>query len=149
MGFRLPGDGLGDEDGDLPVLAEINVTPLVDVMLVLLIIFMVAAPLMVGGVPVNLPRTTAPRIAQQQLEPVVLTLDGQGRVFLGEEELPEATLAARLRPLAEAAPDRILYLRADGASAYSQVMGLMGQVSAAGFSRVSLLAENAPVPTGH
>ena len=138
--------GPGDEDEVLPVLSEINVTPLVDVMLVLLIVFMVAAPLMVGGVPVNLPRTAAPRVAPQTPDPVVVTLDNAGRIFLREEELADGDLAGRLAPVAQAAPDTVVYLRADGAIPYRRVVEVMGNIAATGFGRVSLLAENARPP---
>ena len=146
MPTPLPTPWDDEEDGALPVLSEINVTPLVDVMLVLLIVFMVAAPLMVGGVPVNLPRTSAPRLAERLPDPVVVTLDGAGRIFLREEAMAEAELAARLRPVAQAAPDTVVYLRAEGAIPYSRVMGLMGTIASAGLNRVSLLAESAPAP---
>lgn len=134
-----------DEDDVLPVLSEINVTPFVDVMLVLLVVFVVSAPLMVGGVPVDLPRTAAPRLAARP-DPVVVTLDGAGRIFVRDEAVAEEELAGRLGPTARAAPDAVLYIRADGAIPYRRVVEVMGIAAAAGFGRASLLAEGAPAP---
>jgi TolR protein len=129
------------EDEDAPPMSEINVTPFVDVMLVLLIIFMVAAPMMMVGVPVQLPQTSAQRIAQTA-PPVVITVARDGRVFLRQEEVAEADLAARIRSLREAeANDAPVYVRSDRSVAYGDVMRVMGRVTAAGVARVSLIAE--------
>ncbi|BDG74488.1 ExbD/TolR family protein [Roseomonas fluvialis] len=136
--MAIGGPGHQDE-----VLAEINVTPFVDVMLVLLIIFMVAAPMMSVGVPVDLPRTAGAPAAQAQ-EPLVLSLDAQGRVFVEREEVGLAGLVAVLRPLATAAPDRAVFLRADRGQSYGDVMRVLGAISAAGFARASLIGEAAP-----
>ncbi len=133
-----------DEEDDALPISEINVTPLVDVMLVLLIVFMVAAPMMMVGVPVQLPRTSAARIAQTA-PPVVVTVARDGRVFLRQEEVAEAELGPRLRALREAeANDAPVYVRGDRAVAYGEVMRVMGRVSAAGITRVSLIAEGEP-----
>jgi biopolymer transport protein ExbD len=130
-------------ESDDEVLAEINVTPFVDVMLVLLIIFMVAAPLMSVGVPVDLPRAASAPAAQAQA-PLVVSLDSQGRVFLDREEVGLAGLAAALRPLAAAAPDRAVFLRADRGQPYGDVMRVLGAVATAGFARASLIGEAGP-----
>jgi biopolymer transport protein ExbD len=130
----------GDEEGGYRPLAEINVTPLVDVMLVLLIVFMVAAPLMVVGVPVRLPETSAERVAEPK-EPVVVSVDAQGRWYLRREELAPEPLAARLAGLAAADREAPVYVRGDRAVPYGEVMRLMGVVARAGFAKVSLLAE--------
>jgi biopolymer transport protein TolR len=127
-----------DEDEALP--AEINVTPFVDVMLVLLIVFMVAAPLMTVGVPVNLPRGAAGQ-AVQPAAPLVVSLDADGRLWLDSEPVPAGSLAARLRPIAAEAPDRQVLLRADRALPYGTVMGTLGALASAGFARVSLVGE--------
>jgi TolR protein len=132
-----------DSDGAPPPLAEINVTPLVDVMLVLLIVFMVAAPMMMVGVPVQLPRTAAARVAQTR-PPVVLTVAGDGRVFLRQEEVDDAALAARLAELRAQDPEAPVYVRGDRAVPYGQVMRVMGRVTQAGIARVSLIAEAEP-----
>jgi biopolymer transport protein TolR len=127
-------------------MSEINVTPLVDVMLVLLIIFMVAAPLMTVGVPVDLPRTNATALNQEQ-EPLTITVNAEGKVFLQETEVAVEALVAQLRailaaqPVAAGQPERRIFVRGDRAISYGRVMEVMGTVSAAGFSRVALLAE--------
>ncbi len=127
-------------------MAEINVTPFVDVMLVLLIIFMVAAPMMTSGVPVDLPRTAAQPLAQEQ-EPLTITVNAEGRVFLQETEVPLESLVARLRAIAAeqrpGAPERRIFVRGDRAISYGRVMEVMGTISAGGFTRVALLAEQA------
>jgi biopolymer transport protein ExbD len=135
------------EDDDTALLSEINVTPFVDVMLVLLIIFMVTAPLMMAGVPLQLPKTSAARVAQPH-QPIVLSLDREGHVFIGNEAVPLEVLAVRLQAIAAGAPDQVAYVRADRALAYGQVMQVMGVVANAGFSRISLLAEQAANPPG-
>jgi TolR protein len=141
MAMTPAGAGSAEDDDEALPISEINVTPLVDVMLVLLIVFMVAAPMMMVGVPVQLPRTSAARIAQTA-PPVVVTVARDGRVFLRQEEVAEAELGPRLRALREAeANDAPVYVRGDRAVAYGEVMRVMGRVSAAGISRVSLIAE--------
>jgi biopolymer transport protein TolR len=125
-------------------MSEINVTPMVDVMLVLLIIFMVAAPLMTVGVPVDLPRTNATPLNQEQ-EPLTITVDSQGKIFLQETEVPIENLVPQLQAIMQSqpreAPERRIFVRGDRAINYGRVMEVMGTVSAAGFSRVALLAE--------
>ena len=127
-------------------MSEINVTPMVDVMLVLLIIFMVAAPMMTSGVPVDLPRTTAQPLNQEQ-EPLTISVDPQGRIFLQETEVPIEGLVEQLRAIArnqqEGAPERRIFVRGDRAISYGRVMEVMGTISAGGFTRVALLAEQA------
>ncbi len=133
-----------DEDGYAP-LAEINVTPFVDVMLVLLIIFMVAAPLMMAGVPVELPKTSAVKLSQPK-KPVIVSLDKAGKIFVREEELTPDTVVPRLAALAREDPAAIVYVRGDKSLPYGRIMELMGLVGRAGFSKVSLIAE-APAGT--
>ncbi|GAB4195071.1 MAG: protein TolR [Thalassobaculales bacterium] len=124
-------------------LSEINVTPFVDVMLVLLIVFMVAAPLMTVGVAVSLPKTSAPRQPHPP-SPVVLSIDAEGRLFVDKEPLAMAEAPARLAALHGENPGRIVLVRGDRALRYAQVMEVMGLVSRAGFAKVSLIAEGAP-----
>ena len=144
MAFGGMGNGSGgDEEYDAPPMAEMNVTPLVDVMLVLLIIFMVAAPMMMVGVPVNLPKTSAPRAAPPR-PPVVLSVSREGRVFIARDEIPEADLAARLREAQGGDPDMPVYVRGDRAAPYGEVLRIMGRVTQAGITRVSLIAEAEP-----
>ncbi len=120
-------------------MADINVTPLVDVMLVLLIIFMVAAPLLVTGVAVDLPRTSAAALPQDR-EPVSITLDAGGRIFIGAEEVMPGTLDRRLAALrSAAAADARIVLRADAALPYGDVAAVLAEVTRAGFSRVALV----------
>lgn len=131
----------GDEEAfEAPPLAEINVTPMVDVMLVLLIVFMVAAPLMAVGVPVQLPRTAAQKVAQPKA-PVIVSIDKDGQPFLDKEPLAPETIVARLRAIASQDPDQTVLVRGDRAVPYGRVMEVMGQVGAAGFARVSLVAQ--------
>jgi biopolymer transport protein TolR len=128
-----------DELGAAP-LSEINVTPLVDVMLVLLIIFMVAAPLMTVGVPVNLPKTAAAKVSQPK-QPIVISIDAQGQPFLDKDPLTPDMMMPRLKELASADPTQVVLVRGDRAVPYGRIVEIMGQVSAAGFSKVSLLAQ--------
>jgi biopolymer transport protein TolR len=132
----------GPQDDGAPM-ADINVTPLVDVMLVLLIVFMVAAPMMVVGVPVDLPRTAAPRAAAQS-PPLVLSVDREGKLFLRQEPVAEADLAARVRAEQADHPDRPVYVRGDRAAPYGLVLRAMGLLSQAGIARVALIAEADP-----
>jgi biopolymer transport protein TolR len=125
-------------------MAEINVTPLVDVMLVLLIIFMVAAPLMTVGVPVDLPKTTAQPL-NQETEPLTITVNPEGKIFLQETEVPLEGLVPRLQAIMreqpQGAPERRIFVRGDKAISYGRVMEVMGTIAGAGFTRVALLAE--------
>lgn len=128
-----------DEFGAAP-LSEINVTPLVDVMLVLLIIFMVAAPLMTVGVPLQLPKTAAPKVSQPK-NPVVISIDEMGQPFLDKEPLHPDALMPRLRQLASVDPNQIVLVRGDKAVPYGRIVEIMGLISAAGFTKVSLIAQ--------
>ena len=121
-------------------LSEINVTPFVDVMLVLLIVFMVTAPLLTVGVPVDLPETEAAQLTDE-VEPVVVSVDGTGRTFIQETEVEEAQIVPRLEAITEAKSDTRIFVRGDKAITYGRVMEVMGLISAAGFSKVSLLAQ--------
>ena len=124
-------------------MAEINVTPMVDVMLVLLIIFMVTAPLLTVGVPLNLPKTSAVQLTQPK-EPIVLSIDKEGGTFISNEPVPAADLKDRLAKLATEDPARIVYVRGDRTISYAQLMDALGLVNGAGFTRVSLVAEGTP-----
>ena len=121
-------------------LSEINVTPFVDVMLVLLIVFMVTAPLLTVGVPVDLPKTEAAQLTDQ-IEPLVVSVDARGKLFLQETELEREQLVPRLKAITGAKPDTRIFVRGDKTIAYGEVMTVMGMISAAGFSKVALLAE--------
>jgi biopolymer transport protein TolR len=126
-------------------MAEINVTPLVDVMLVLLIIFMITAPLLVAGVPIDLPDSRAGAL-DQQAEPVQVAIDGQGRITVDDQPVAEADLPQRFAAIAaQPAPDegRRIYLRADKALDYGRVMRVMGELNRAGLNRVALVSVGA------
>jgi TolR protein len=126
-------------------LAEINVTPMVDVMLVLLVIFMVTAPLLTVSVPVDLPKTTAAKVTEPT-KPIVVSINRDDAVFIGDHEVAAGDLDARLAALAAEDPSRVVYVRGDRAIPYGRLMDLLGQVNAAGFAKVSLLAEAVPAP---
>ncbi|KPP84911.1 MAG: TolA energization system membrane component TolR [Rhodobacteraceae bacterium HLUCCA08] len=122
-------------------MSEINVTPFVDVMLVLLIIFMVAAPLLTVGVPVDLPDTAANALPTDDEEPLTVTLTADGAVMIQETEVPMAELVARLRGVsAERDSDRI-FLRADGGNPWDEVARVMGALNAAGFDNIGLVTD--------
>ncbi|HWJ71028.1 MAG TPA: ExbD/TolR family protein [Sphingobium sp.] len=124
-------------------MAEINVTPLVDVMLVLLIIFMVTAPLLVTGVPVKLPETRAKALEQDE-KPTVLSINDEGALFIGDEGVPEDQLSERLALLRDQLkPTDQLFLRADTSLAYGRVMRIMGELNRAGLDRVALVTTGA------
>lgn len=122
-------------------MSEINVTPFVDVMLVLLIIFMVAAPLLTVGVPVELPRSAAGALAVDQEEPLTITLTADGSIQIQTTEVARADLVSRLRAIAaERTSDRV-FLRADGSVPYAQVMQVMGALNAGGFANIGLVTD--------
>ena len=123
-------------------MAEINVTPLVDVMLVLLIIFMITAPLLVSGVPVDLPDSRAGALKQDNT-PVQVSLDREGRLFIDEQAIADDGLAAKLTAIREAraADEPRVYVRADSRLDYGRVMRIVGEVNAAGFTKVALVSE--------
>jgi biopolymer transport protein TolR len=123
---------------------DINVAPFVDVMLVLVIIFMVAAPLLNIGVPVDLPKATVKPLNESQ-DPLVVTVDGEGNIFIQEAAVPEDALVPRLRALSQVNADLRIFVRGDRAINYGRVMQVMGMVSQAGFTKVALVAE-APLP---
>jgi biopolymer transport protein ExbD len=139
MAFSLPPSGEAGEDRYAP-LAEINVTPMVDVMLVLLVIFMVTAPLLTVGVPLDLPKSRATTITEPK-KPVIISLNREGEVFIGNERIAPDDLEARLTALAAEDPNRIVYIRSDRTNTYAQLMDTLGEVNHAGFSKVSLVAE--------
>ena len=137
--------GMGDGEGGYLPMAEINVTPLVDVMLVLLIIFMVTAPLMMVGVPVQLPKTSAAKVSQTT-KPVVVSINRQGRLFVREEAIAPEAILGRLSQLRQEAADAPVYVRGDRSIPSGRVMEVMGVVTQAGFAKVSLIVEGATAP---
>jgi biopolymer transport protein ExbD len=129
----------GDHQGTT-LNAEINVTPFIDVMLVLLIIFMVTAPLMAAGVPLKLPKTSAAALTPPK-DPIVVSMDQDGRMYIGDEAVAEEALSARLTSLAAADPGRTVFVRCDRNLDYGRVMDLLGRVGACGVSSLSLLSQ--------
>jgi biopolymer transport protein TolR len=123
-------------------IADINVTPLVDVMLVLLIIFMVTAPLLQVGVPVDLPKTSASQVGGKD-EPMVVSVNSQGEVFLGETKYDVAELGAKLKAIHEEKPDQRVFMRGDKSVDYGKMMEVMGVVIDSGFRQLGLLGEQA------
>ena len=123
-------------------MAEINVTPFVDVMLVLLIIFMVAAPLLTAGVPVDLPKSEGSAI-QSESEPLTLTVDPQGKIFIQEAEIPFDQLQPKLEAITQARKgmDEAIYVRGDKSTNYGELMRVMGRIASAGYKRLSLVTE--------
>jgi len=141
VSFSMPSNGAGRyRRRSYRPMSEINVTPMVDVMLVLLIIFMVAAPLLTVGVPVDLPKTNAATINDQD-EPLVISIAKDGKLYLQDTEIPLDSLVPRLNAITNNKPDTRVYVRGDRAIDYGRVMEVMGTVSAAGFSKVALIAE--------
>ena len=122
-------------------MAEINVTPFVDVMLVLLIIFMVAAPLLTVGVPLQLPETAANAVAAEPEEPLTISVPAEGPLMLMEDSVEEDQLVTRLRELAATRSSTKIFLRADGAIPYSRVVQVMGALNAAGFNDIVLVTD--------
>ncbi|MAW86167.1 MAG: protein TolR [Phyllobacteriaceae bacterium] len=120
------------------MMSEINVTPFVDVMLVLLIIFMVAAPLLTTGVPVDLPETDAAPMNSEN-QPLVVSVDGQGRIFIQEEEIGFEDLVAKLQAIRSTGSDARIFVRGDRAIDYGTVMRVMARIQAGGFSNVGLV----------
>ncbi|UWP97497.1 protein TolR [Aliiroseovarius crassostreae] len=123
------------------MMAEINITPFVDVMLVLLIIFMVAAPLMVVGVPVELPKTAATALPAVEEEPLTVTIDADGRVMLQKTEIAQKDLIGKLRAVAAERSDDKVFLRADGAVNWSEIATVMGALNAAGFTSIGMVTD--------
>ena len=121
-------------------MAEINVTPFVDVMLVLLIVFMVTAPLLTVGVPVDLPKTKAPALGQDR-EPLSITVRRDGAIFLQKEQVPEAALVDRLTAIASNGYNQRIFVRGDDRVVYGKVMEVMGLLAAAGFTHIGLVTD--------
>ncbi|MDG1377681.1 MAG: ExbD/TolR family protein [Yoonia sp.] len=131
------------------VMAEINITPFVDVMLVLLIIFMVAAPLMTVGVPVELPKTAANALPSDEEEPLTVTITAEGLITIQNTETSREELVAKLQAIAaERTSDRI-FLRADGANDWNTVAEIMGALNAGGFSNIGLVTDIATPSTSN
>lgn len=136
--------GKGSRSKRAPM-ADINVTPMVDVMLVLLVIFMVTAPLMTVGVPVDLPKTQA-KALNEQVEPLTISVTADHKIYLQETEVDLQTLVPRLQAITQAKPDTRIFVRGDQRTSYGIILQVMGTITAAGFEKVALMAE-LPSPT--
>ncbi|MBI1219050.1 MAG: protein TolR [Rhodobacteraceae bacterium] len=123
------------------VMAEINITPFVDVMLVLLIIFMVAAPLLTVGVPIKLPKTAATALPTEKEEPLTITLAPDGKIMLQTTEIDATALIPKLQAISTERADKKVYLRADGSIPYSRVAQVMGALNAGGFRDIGLVTD--------
>jgi biopolymer transport protein TolR len=139
MAGQLAGRG-GNSRQRYKPMSDINVTPMVDVMLVLLIVFMVAAPLLTVGVPVDLPKAAAPAINENK-EPLVVTVNAKGTIYLQETTVEDESLVPRLLAITHNNPAASIYVRGDRAINYGRVLEVMSMISAAGFTKVSLVAE--------
>ncbi len=138
------GMGAPRRRGKSQPMSEINVTPLVDVMLVLLIIFMVTAPLLVTGVPIDLPDSKAKALKNDD-KPIQVSIDSSGQVFIDQMKVPAATLPAKLAAIRGARQDDArVYVRADRGLDYGRVMEIVGEVSSAGFKKVALVSDSRP-----
>jgi biopolymer transport protein TolR len=123
-------------------ISEINMTPLVDVMLVLLIVFMVTAPLLTSGVPIDLPQTNAPEMRVEGSKPLTISVTPQGQVYLGEDEISLETLLDSVAAAAgEAGTQQRLYIRGDATADYGLIMQVMGDLSRAGYARIGLITQ--------
>jgi biopolymer transport protein TolR len=145
MGMNMAGATGGGRRGRrrAPVMAEINVTPMVDVMLVLLIIFMVAAPMLTVGVPLDLPQTQAKSLEQDKT-PLQLSVDIRGKIFINDTEVAMNELVPKLKAITDArgGRDERIFMRADKKADYGTVARVMGQLSGAGFKRLALVTES-------
>ena len=132
----------GRRRGSSEAMSEINVTPFVDVMLVLMIIFMVAAPMMTVGVPIELPKTAASALPTEQEEPLAVTLAADGRMMIMTTDVAENELIPRLKAIAAERSSDKVFLRADGQLPYERVAQVMGALNAAGFNNIGLVTES-------
>ena len=128
--------------GNNRLMSEINVTPFVDVMLVLLIIFMVAAPLLTVGVEIELPKTSAKALPTEKEDPLTLSLTKDKELYLQDTKIEFSELIPKLKQIAEQRNDNRIFIRADGANNYSTVMEIMGALNSSNFSNISLVTES-------
>jgi biopolymer transport protein ExbD len=133
-------------DDDYATRAEINVTPLVDVMLVLLVVFMITAPLLAAGIPVKLPKSGV-LTPESPRAPIIVTIARDGASYLGGEPLAPRDLAIRVRERQGERQDRVVYVRGDREAPYGRMVEVMAQLNALGVSRISLVAQSDPSPS--
>jgi biopolymer transport protein TolR len=145
--FSTGGGGRRRRRARRGALSEINVTPMVDVMLVLLIIFMISAPLLTAGVPLELPKTEAGAM-EDQSEPITVSVNRDGAIYIGDDAVPFAALSPRLTAMAGDRRERPIYVRADGRASYSVVAQVMAALSTSGFTSINLLTETGGPTSG-
>ena len=149
MALQTSGSGRRGHRRRGRVMAEINVTPFVDVMLVLLIVFMVTAPLLTVGVPVDLPKTRAPALGQDK-EPLSITVAKDGKIYLQKEVVTADALVPKLQAISQNGYDQRIFVRGDKTVAYDRVMVVMGLLASAGFTHIGLVTDVAkPKPEQH
>ena len=139
MGAQLGGGQRGRRGGHKPM-ADINVTPMVDVMLVLLVIFMVTAPLLSAGVPLELPKTNAGQLKGDD-KPISVSIKSDGSLWLQETPVQMDELAPRLKAITAAKPDTVIFVRGDGAVNYGRMAEVLSNLSSAGFTKLSLVTQ--------
>lgn len=122
-------------------MAEINVTPFVDVILVLLIVFMVSAPLLSAGIPVDLPSSDAKPLSEEETKPIEITMSKEAKIYIGETEIQKNRLISTLSAMTEGQSDRRIYVRGDQKLFYGDIMRLIGAINGAGFTKVALISE--------
>lgn len=142
MGVKLGTRGRGGRRAHA-VMSDINVTPLVDVMLVLLIIFMITAPLLTAGVAVDLPKAQAKAMNQKDNAPIEITVDAKGTIFMGETAVRVERLKGILSAISQENPDRRVYIKADQRLNYGIVMDVMAAVNFSGFTKIALVTDPA------
>ncbi|WP_029076646.1 protein TolR [Kaistia adipata] len=142
VGGRSGGGGRGGRRRrrSTGVMSEINVTPFVDVILVLLIIFMVSAPLLTAGVPLDLPQSQAKALTADK-DPISVSINAEGKIFLQETEIPLDELVPKLKAIAAAGYEERIFVRGDRTSNYGAVMKVMGAISSAGYRNIGLVTE--------
>jgi biopolymer transport protein TolR len=145
--FATPGGRRRRRRGRRGALSEINVTPLVDVMLVLLIIFMISAPLLTAGVPVELPKTEASAINDQS-EPLSISIRADGSIFVQDKPVAFAQMSPRLTAMADGKTDKPIYVRADGRASYAVVAQVMASLSVSGFTSINLITDTGGPSSG-
>ncbi|MBI4031286.1 MAG: protein TolR [Proteobacteria bacterium] len=147
MGAQLQSSGrIGQAGGRSRAyrpMADINVTPFVDVMLVLLVVFMITAPLLTAGVPVDLPKAEARALKEEDKKPLEISLTAGGKIYIGETEVKRDRLVNMMSAMTNSDPERRIYLRADQGLAYGEVMDVLGLMNGAGFRKVALISEPA------
>ena len=142
-GISIASAGDGKRRRRRPVMSEINVTPFVDVMLVLLIVFMVSAPLLTVGVPIDLPQSQA-KALEQNNEPLTISVNNQSQIFLQNDEMKLDDLLPKLKAIIDArggTSNDLIYIRGDRTVAYGMMMRVMGRISGAGYHRIALVTE--------